>query len=562
METNRFVLLARHAPDALVAVGEEGSHTAMDLLNDVAAVAGALPPVLAGGESAIIVCADRYRFAVCMLAAWQTGRVVALPPNLQPATINDLAAQAGSSVILGEGDQGLDVRGLLGRQGAAAPFAPLRFAPDLALATIFTSGSRGHPGAWAKTAAQLIGEAQLLSNVFDVGPGDRVLATLPSQHIYGLLFGVLLPLTSGAAFASSTPFHPSSVAARARESRATVLVSVPAHLRFMAALEDGAPRFRLLFSSSAPLDTSLARQLPRLADEVHEIFGSTETGGMASRRPAIEERWRALPGVAIEAGPEGRLLIDSPFLEAGAQRPFESADRIEMAADGSFRHLGRLDDIVKVAGKRLALSDLERMLRGIDGVRDAAALAVSTDAARGSEVWAVVAASGIGPSELREALLRQLDPTLLPRRLRIVDQLPASENGKPTRAMLLALFAAPKGRRDLTLERRAHQRTEAADRVDLEGEVPADLFWFRGHFDDYPILPGVVQLNQIVLAECRRLWPDLLGLRRLARVKFKKPIGAGDRIALRLKRERAASSVSFEITRAGEPCSSGSLEFE
>jgi acyl-coenzyme A synthetase/AMP-(fatty) acid ligase len=563
MEANRFSLLARHAPASLLAVGAGGDRSAGDLLRDADAVARALPPASSGADRALIACDDRYRFAVCLLAAWQTGRVVALPPNGQPGTIRSLADD-GATIVLGDGDQlpGLDVRGVLAEPGAVPAFAPPGFEGDRRLAIVFTSGSTGTPLAWTKTAAQLLGEARVLSEAFGVGPGDRILATLPPQHIYGLLFGVLLPLTSGAAFLRSTPFHAESVAARARESGASVLVSVPAHLKHLAALERSqAPCFRLLFSSGAPLDALLAQALPRLAHEVHEILGSTETGGMASRRPAVEERWRPLPGVRVEAGPEGRLLLDSPFLDAGAARPFQCADRIEMAADGAFRHLGRLDDVVKVAGKRLALSDLERMLRAIEGVRDAAALAVSSGTARGTEVWAAVAGQGLAQSAIRQALLQQLDPVLLPRRLRIVDQLPAGENGKPTRAALLALFDPAGGRRDLTLARRAHERTPSAELVELEGEVPSDLLWFRGHFESYPILPGVVQLNQLVMAECRRLWPELGGLRRLSRVKFRKPIGAGDRIALRLKREHAALAVSYEITRAGESCGSGMLEF-
>jgi acyl-CoA synthetase (AMP-forming)/AMP-acid ligase II/3-hydroxymyristoyl/3-hydroxydecanoyl-(acyl carrier protein) dehydratase len=565
MEANRYSLLARHAPASLVAVGPGGDRSAGDLLRDADAVARALPPASSRAGRALVACDDRYRFAVCLLAAWQAGRVVALPPNGQPGTLRRLVAEDDAMIVLGDRDQlpGLDVRGVLAQPGAAPAFAPRHFEGDLELAIIFTSGSTGAPEAWTKRAAQLLGEARVLSEAFRVGPGDRILATLPPQHIYGLLFGVLLPLSSGAAFLRSTPFHAESVAASARESAATVLVSVPAHLKSLAALEPSeAPRFRLLFSSGAPLDAAMTTALPRLSHEAHEILGSTETGGMASRRPAVEKAFRPLPGVRVKEGPEGRLLLDSPFLDAGAARPFQSADRIELAADGRFLHLGRLDDVVKVAGKRLALSELERMLRAIEGVRDAAALAVSTDAARGTEVWAVVAGQGIAQPAIREALLQQLDPVLLPRRLRIVDQLPAGDNGKPTRAMLLSLFDPANGRRDLTLARRAHERTESAELVELEGEVPADLLWFSGHFENNPILPGVVQLNQLVMAECRRLWPELGGLRRLSRVKFRKRIGKGDRIALRMRREHEGRAVSYEITRAGESCSSGTLEFE
>src|ERR1700681_380283 len=168
MEANRYSLLARHLPASLVAVGAEGDRSAGDLLRDADAVARLLPPASSRADRALVACDDRYRFAVCLLAAWQTSRVVALPPNGQPGTIQSLAVEHGATIVLCDGDQlpGLDVRGLLAKPGAAPAFASPVFEGDRRLAIVFTSGSTGTPLAWTKTAAQLLGEARVLSEAF------------------------------------------------------------------------------------------------------------------------------------------------------------------------------------------------------------------------------------------------------------------------------------------------------------------------------------------------------------------------------------------------------------
>jgi hypothetical protein len=90
--------------------------------------------------------------------------------------------------------------------------------------------------------------------------------------------------------------------------------------------------------------------------------------------------------------------------------------------------------------------------------------------------------------------------------------------------------------------------------------VPADLSYFRGHFPGDPLLPGVVQLDVLVLAQARASWPGLEHLARVTRLRFRRPIRPGDDVELSLSHP-APSRVVFEISCGGEPCSSGVLHF-
>src|SRR5690606_35610846 len=110
---------------------------------------------------------------------------------------------------------------------------------DRRIVVVYTSGTTGTPMPCPKTAGQLVGEAATLAATFGIGPGDRLLATVPPHHIYGLLFGLLLPLVSGASIARETALHAEPLADLVARDGVRVLISVPAHLRALRVLEPG-----------------------------------------------------------------------------------------------------------------------------------------------------------------------------------------------------------------------------------------------------------------------------------------------------------------------------------
>ncbi len=523
----------------------------------------------------MVACADRYLCAVALLAVWQRERSAALPPNSRPETIDRLCAERGISLVLhdggGQGALGLDVRTRLGGAGPAGPLT-LEFPPDRRLVCVYTSGSTGAHVACPKTAAQLLGEAALLVKLWNLGPEARVLATVPPHHLYGLLFGVLVPFMGGGSVVRTTPLHAETIAAQARAERTNVLVSVPAHLHAVATLPPGElPALARIFSSGAPLDaTTAAAVTARAAIPVTEVLGSSETGGIAWRDSGGDGTWAPFPGVSVAAdADDGTMLLRSPFVNAGpsegpappatgsrkqsSRSPtrsstgadwYRGADRIRARDDARFELLGRADGVIKIGGSRVAVAEVERLLREIAGVADAAVVPVDTPSPRRHELWAAVVAPTLSVAALRGALLRRLEPIAVPRRFRLVAALPREDNGKLVKARLLNLFDDPTA---------PEQRTIALT-------IPADWHFFRGHFEDFPILAGVVQLNEIVMREVRACWPEHRHLRRVTGLKFRKPIGPGDALELELVRT-PPHKVAFELRRGTAVASSGTFEF-
>ncbi len=593
-------ILAHHEAGDLVAFGAAGERSAARLRADVARVAAVIPRQVADDHREILcVASDRYHFTVGLLAAWQRGHRVALPPNVQPDLLQSMADGPAISLVIHDTDEltGLDLRPLLAEEARATPVDAADLAPLPAargLVSVWTSGSTGEHQPHRKTAGQLFAEALVLAEHFGLATGRadaagtkaagaperrgvRVAATVPSHHIYGLLFSVLVPLVSGGAFLRETPLHAGVVKAALEDTQADVLVSVPAHLRALRILDPGQlPALMRVFSSGAALPAATARMLfGRFGLEVTEVLGSTETGGMASRLSGAQREpalWEPLPHVQIDVGPEGRLLIDSPFLPPDGPRPWVTADRVELvgreggregARDGGdgerrrFRHLGRIDGVVKVGAKRVALAEIERRLFEIEGVEDAAVTVVEVEGARGRETVGLVVAPGLSPEHLRRELRRWLDPVVVPRRLRLLDALPREPNGKLTRKAMLAELGQTKARvRTLSCVRVA---SRGSDQADYAVYVPRDLYPLRGHFSSFPLVPGVVEL-ELARAEARACWSDLGPLRRVLRLKFVRPLRPGEHLHLRLTRR--GSKVDFCLfTAVDDTVGVGQLEF-
>jgi acyl-CoA synthetase (AMP-forming)/AMP-acid ligase II len=398
-----------------------------------------LRPEHGKGRTVTLATQDRSLIAASVLASLAGGPVVLIPHSLSTQVIAELGEgrMGGTAITDGACELPAGMTGLTFRIPGNRP-QPIRIGrePDETFVGLFTGGSTGRPRLWNKTPLGLIGEAEYLAKRFEIGPDDVILAAVPPLHIYGILFSVLLPLVSGASVLDATPFYRGEIEKNLQEMRPTLFVGAPPHYRVLGTGFSAPDSLRLAFSSGGFLPEEISRAFfDETGIAVTEIYGSTETGGIAVRSPSAGRvSWEAYHCVdwRIE---EERLCVKSPFLSPGLRLDdrgfFRTGDRVEATGGRAFTLLGRADGIVKVGGRRVDLAGVEARLKGLPQVDDAYVFVLRSGTMRENEIAALLVPKGEREGKgVPKQLSSILEPWEVPRRVKWVEQVPTTATGK------------------------------------------------------------------------------------------------------------------------------------
>ncbi len=313
------------------------------------------------------------------------------------------------------------------------------------LLRLFTGGSTGTPKSWLKTAGNLFGEAFYLAAKYRIDNNDLLIATVSPYHIYGLLFSVIIPLVSSATVLGDIPSFPAEIRAAVKENSATILAAVPAHYRALKGSGLEADTLRLAFSSAGMLDQDDNENFCSQNNiSIVEVYGSTETGGIAARQRFLGERcFYPFTTVDWQINRE-RLLVKSAYISPGAARDnngfFVTGDRVESGPDNCFFLKGRSDSVTKVGGKRVDLAEIRDKIKSLPGVSDCLVFPLADPGGRENMIAALVEGRAIEANELRTNLSRLLEPYALPRLVKNTDNIPLTANGKYDLAAIKQFF--------------------------------------------------------------------------------------------------------------------------
>lgn len=503
---------------------------------------------------------DAAELAVALLACWRAGVTAVLPGDAHPHTLSALDADV---------DQWLSDRPLPGLADERV-FSVCKLSGHMALPAamldpgvgleLSTSGSSGLPKRIIKQWSQLCQEIEALERQWNWADSPAcVLGSVSPQHMYGLSFRVLWPLCAGRSIERGQLVFPEDIQAASLRDERIVWITSPALLRRLGdspEWRDLAGAITQIFSSGGPLPTELFEALHlKLACRPTEIYGSSETGAVAWRQE--DDYWQPLPGVAISVACNGALKAQSSWIATSDEQTSDAA----LWHGGKFELLGRLDRIVKVEEKRIALPMIEQALAHHECIAEARI-------GRGhgvSRLTALAALNARGLHRLRnggrKALISSLhshlaarfEPLAIPRHWRFLQQLPWNAQNKLPQDD----FDRAAGPRPTVPVIRALPGASGDERR-YAFEIPLDLAHFSGHFASTPVVPGVALIGWAMMLTQRDLRPELQfgGMEAL---KFQLLLRPGDTVELNLEWNATRGKLYFEYRMADAPCASGRI---
>jgi acyl-coenzyme A synthetase/AMP-(fatty) acid ligase len=564
MQTHPLVF--HSSPDQVIAWRDGAPVTVRAFLADVARVAAALP---AGGH-VFNVCRDRYRFTVSLCAALVSGRISLLPSTHTPEMVRQLASFAPDAFCLHDSpDCAIDLPRFAYPEADSAPITPEPFVvPQIdasrIMAYVFTSGSTGAPVPHRKTWGFLVANVRAAAERLALldARDCTIVGTVPPQHMYGFESTVLLALIGGLAFSNRLPFYPGDIRKELEAvPQPRVLVTSPIHLRALLATDQPLPPAELVLSATAPLAEKLAGEAEaRLKAPLIEIYGSTETGQIATRRTAQGATWQLFPRIRLDARTNEAHEEDDKgptvWVSGGhVEQPVPMGDALELLDAQRFLLHGRKADLINIAGKRTSLAFLNHQLNAIPGVVDGVFFMPEHDerASQGAHegvkrLVALVVAPTLALADLQRALRERIDPAFLPRPLVFVESLPRNDTGKMPHDVLAALVA---------LHTRGSRAKEEPAPAALSFTIPADHPALPGHFPGHPVVPGVVLLDHAIHAIGTALNRPL-GAWKLSSAKFLSPAAAGETFDIDWN-EAASGAIRFTLRAGARDVASGVL---
>jgi acyl-coenzyme A synthetase/AMP-(fatty) acid ligase len=300
--------------------------------------------------------------------------------------------------------------------------------PDVV--TVSTSGSSGAPTSWSRSREQLLHEAELLAELWRDTPVDLMVAFAPPVHLWGLLTTLLVPAVIG------TPvwFPPGFDAPGVDVTGMVVgVAAIPWTFRIMHRHQEvfvRAAGVTIMHSTATlpPDAEAIAADLSRA--RITEVFGSTESGGIA-HRTCRDAPWTLFPDVRFvfdHVAGEVPLVVTGPRLASGLTT-WDTGDFVDIVSSREFRFHGKRTRLRKINGVRVDLDVVEHHLREAVTCRDVACVPVE-DAVRGESftVLLVPDAKQSSPAVSVRIALKQLG--LAPHDVRLVDHINRSETGK------------------------------------------------------------------------------------------------------------------------------------
>ena len=305
----------------------------------------------------------------------------------------------------------------------------------------FTSGSTGFPIAALKSKENIESEVNVLTALLQKYKIKKVIVTVPFIHLYGTLFGLMYPLLNNIDIVLKEHFLPDDLLNMIDPY--TMVVTTPLYVKSLNMLSREKDLSQSIFiSSTAPLgDQNIKIFNNKYKTDIIQIFGSTETGGIAYK-VNDESIWKPLKDVQISTNENDELKVKSPFVSSVLYEnkirytngEIQTFDYIRQTKLG-FKLIGRSSKIIKLAGKRYSTVQIENILENVGEIRKALVFtALEENTLRGEYLDITIESDQIFlAKDIKKILQHKLSNLKFSIKLKIVKEIPINQIGKKLR---------------------------------------------------------------------------------------------------------------------------------
>ncbi len=381
--------------------------------------------------------------------------------------------------------------------------------------------------------------------------GNPVHTTVSHQHFYGFLFSILLPLASGGTLFDRRLAFPESL--NSLDRGVVNLIASPAFLKRVEGVMPGKGKTEIqAYSSGGFLPPEVAGQCSRLFGKpVLEIYGSTETGGIAWKSHPGSGFWNPFSCILVGMDADEGAYIESEYL---SEARYFLDDEIEIQVDNSFKLLGRKDAVVKVEDKRVSLLDMESALAESGLISDSLVCLIEgrrqyTAALIVLNKQGLARFQGFSGKEInrhfRDLLEGQFHSTVLPKKWRYLNSLPRNAQGKIKRSEMISYFDNSRDKKDYINLPEIISTSVDSRALETVLVFHGEYRYFDGHFPELKILPALAQLDWAMKAAAEHFGKVGTPV-RIPRIKFKSPIFPGVHVKLKITLSEDLSQIQFE----------------
>lgn len=357
-------------------------------------------------------------------------------------------------------------------------FCPIN--PKEILIHFKTSGSSGTQKEIVKSLENLISEAKDIQSQFPQIQGLEFISTTTMNHLFGFTFHLMTALNSKSIINSDIVSIPENI-----NIKNACLISTPSFIETMLKYQNSPVIMpKMIITAGAKLKNNVFEYAKNISDEVVEIYGSTETGVIAYRQDS-KVPFNLFPNTKIHTNEQTE--VETIY---SLNSPVTIGDKINILNEKQIQILGRTDRIYKIQEKRICATDIENKLKTHSFIDDAYITKHSDKLAS----LCILTANGLeylynnGMTELTKELKAYLKSDIIPQKWKFTDEIPKTQTGKTDVKSIEEIFNL-----NLSLPVIC-EKSLSENKAEIKLYFYRNCNFFKGHFDGFPLVPGVVQL--------------------------------------------------------------------